>query len=99
MIYKSQISHFFTSPKDGYTFVAGDYSQLELRIIAGMSKDRELIEAFKSGRDPFREVGQKWFAKKEINDEERNQVKRALYGKTKKFSLRLRLSKYYLTYS
>ena len=73
----------FTLPKEGYSFVAGDYSQLELRIIAGMSNDQRLIEAFRSGRDPFREVGRDWFSKKEISDEERNQVKRALYGKTK----------------
>ena len=63
--------------------MAGDYSQLELRIIAGMSEDQRLIEAFKSGEDPFREVGKDWFHKTEVTDEERNQVKRALYGKTK----------------
>ena len=83
----SQKFHIFTSPKDGYTFVAGDYSQLELRIIAGMSKDQRLIEAFNSGSDPFRTVGQDWFHKTEITDEERNQVKRALYGKTKSSAL------------
>ena len=63
-----------------------------------MSNDQRLIEAFRSGRDPFREVGQQWFSKDEISDEERNQVKRALYGKSK-FEAKKSNSKVILTYS
>ncbi|HEY0979391.1 MAG TPA: DNA polymerase, partial [Candidatus Paceibacterota bacterium] len=43
-------------PRDGFTFVALDYSQIELRIAAILSGDEKLIEIFKSGRDVHREV-------------------------------------------
>lgn len=69
--------------QDGFTFVAGDYSQLELRILASFSEDDKLIAAFNAtdARDPFREVGKDWFDKAQITEDERNQVKRCLYGK------------------
>lgn len=40
---------FVASP--GYQLVAIDYSQIELRIAAGLSGDRKLVEIFKSGGD------------------------------------------------
>ena len=33
---------------EGFTFVAGDYSQLELRILARSSGDKKLVNAFNS---------------------------------------------------
>ena len=73
---------------EGFTFVAGDYSQLELRILAGFSNDEKLIHAFNSTNvDPFREVAKDWFQKNDINDDERAQVKSALYGKISFLSL------------
>lgn len=45
----------FTAPK-GYTLVALDYSQIELRIAAFLSGDEKLIGIFKSGRDVHQEV-------------------------------------------
>lgn len=44
------IRKFFV-PKDGCVFVDADYSQIELRIMAHLSKDTSLIEAFNSGAD------------------------------------------------
>lgn len=38
-------------PKDGYTFIDADYSQIELRILAHMSDDKNLIEAYNSEQD------------------------------------------------
>ena len=38
-------------PKPGYVFMDADYSQIELRILAHMSADPELIEAYNSGKD------------------------------------------------
>ena len=38
-------------PKDGCVFVDADYSQIELRIMAHLSKDDKLIEAFNNGDD------------------------------------------------
>jgi len=36
---------------DGYTLVAADYSQIELRIVAHLAKDKTLIDIFKRGED------------------------------------------------
>ncbi|MBU1741890.1 MAG: DNA polymerase I [Proteobacteria bacterium] len=38
-------------PADGKVFVSADYSQIELRVLAHLSGDAVLIEAFKSGED------------------------------------------------
>ena len=38
-------------PKPGFVFMDADYSQIELRILAHMSGDPELIEAYNSGKD------------------------------------------------
>ena len=38
-------------PKDGYVFVDADYSQIELRVLAHMSGDERLIEAYAQAQD------------------------------------------------
>ncbi len=38
-------------PVSGYTFLACDYSQLELRIVASLSGDAKMMEAFRGGKD------------------------------------------------
>jgi DNA polymerase-1 len=38
-------------PKEGWSFTDADYSQIELRILASLSGDEKLIEAFKNGQD------------------------------------------------
>ena len=38
-------------PADGWTLVVADYSQIELRLLAHMSKDPVLVHAFQSGED------------------------------------------------
>ena len=38
-------------PRDGYTYVDADYSQIELRVMAAMAQDENLINAFKEGKD------------------------------------------------
>lgn len=38
-------------PKEGCIFIDADYSQIELRILAHMSKDERLIEAYRSAQD------------------------------------------------
>lgn len=38
-------------PKEGYVFLDADYSQIELRVLAHMSDDERLIEAYKSAQD------------------------------------------------
>lgn len=38
-------------PAQGYVFVDADYSQIELRLLAHLSKDESLIDAFRTGQD------------------------------------------------
>lgn len=38
-------------PEDGYVFVDADYSQIELRVLAHMSGDEQLIQAYKQAQD------------------------------------------------
>lgn len=38
-------------PKEGYVFIDADYSQIELRILAHMSEDEQLIEAYRKNED------------------------------------------------
>lgn len=45
-----EMRRFFIS-EDGFTLLDADYSQIELRILAHMSDDKNMIEAFKSGKD------------------------------------------------
>ena len=46
----SQMRKFFIA-KDRYTLLDADYSQIELRILAHISQDKNMIEAFRNGAD------------------------------------------------
>lgn len=48
--------------EEGNVFVSFDYSQIELRIAAILSKDKKMIGAFKNGDDIHRDVASKIFA-------------------------------------
>ncbi len=52
----------FQAP-EGYQWVEVDYSQLELRVAAGISGDQAFIDVFRSGRDIHREVAAAIFSK------------------------------------
>ena len=41
-------------PEEGYLFVSADYSQIELRVLAHMADDQNLIEAYRHGEDIHR---------------------------------------------
>lgn len=45
-----RIRQAFIAP-DGWMIIAADYSQIELRVLAHLSQDRSLIDAFASGED------------------------------------------------
>ena len=38
-------------PEDGFVFIDADYSQIELRVLASMSKDEKLIDAYRQAKD------------------------------------------------
>ncbi|MCL1936583.1 MAG: DNA polymerase I [Defluviitaleaceae bacterium] len=46
-----QLRKVFTPTDDSYTFLDADYSQIELRIMAHLSKDENMINAYKRGDD------------------------------------------------
>lgn len=69
-------------PEDGQKFFSADYSQIELRIMAHLSQDKNLIEAFRQGQDIHAATAAKIF-KKEIADvtsDERRKAKTANFG-------------------
>jgi DNA polymerase-1 len=68
---------------DGYeTLLTADYSQIEMRIMAHLSGDAGLIEAFRSGEDLHRYVGSRVFGVEPagVTPEMRSKVKAMSYG-------------------
>ena len=68
---------------DGYeTLLTADYSQIEMRIMAHLSGDAGLIEAFNSGEDLHRFVGARIFhvAPEDVTPTMRTKVKAMSYG-------------------
>ena len=68
---------------DGYEkLLSADYSQIEMRIMAHMSEDEGLIEAFKSGEDLHRFVGSRIFGVEPsaVTSAMRSKVKAMSYG-------------------
>lgn len=69
-------------PKEGYVFLDADYSQIELRILAHMSGDKALIEAYKSGEDIHRITASQVFHTpfEEVTKEQRSNAKAVNFG-------------------
>lgn len=68
--------------KEGYVFIDADYSQIELRVLAHLSKDKEMLEAFNNGEDIHLSVASKIFGKEkgEVTKEERSRAKAVNFG-------------------
>jgi DNA polymerase-1 len=60
--------------------MTADYSQIEMRIMAHLSGDALLIEAFKSGRDFHTITAQRVFGVEEVGPEQRARIKAMNYG-------------------
>ena len=56
-----QLRKVFTAGRDDLVLIGADYSQIELRVLAHMSKDPTLIDAFNQGLDIHRETASKVF--------------------------------------
>ncbi len=76
-----QIRKCFT-PKEGCVFVDADYSQIELRILAHMSKDEKLIEAYKEAEDIHRITASQVFHTPfdQVTDQQRRNAKAVNFG-------------------
>ena len=78
----AEIRAAFISDKDHETLLTADYSQIEMRIMAHLSGDEGLIEAFRSGEDLHRFVGAKVFGvdPADVTPAMRSKVKAMSYG-------------------
>ena len=77
-----RIRDCFISGKEYECLLTADYSQIEMRIMAHLSKDPGLIEAFKSGEDLHTTSASLVFGVKpnEVDAELRRQIKAISYG-------------------
>ena len=69
-------------PEPGCEFFSADYSQIELRVMAHLSGDKNMIEAFREGYDIHAATAAKIY-KEDINDvsrDQRTKAKRANFG-------------------
>ena len=69
-------------PDDGCTFLSVDYSQIELRIMAHLSGDKNMIDDFRSGYDIHAATAAKVYKKPidEVTKDERRKAKVANFG-------------------
>ncbi len=69
-------------PKDGFVFTDADYSQIELRVLAHMSGDEQLIEAYRTKQDIHRITASKVFHTPfdEVTDLQRRNAKAVNFG-------------------
>ncbi len=69
-------------PKEGYKIVAADYSQIELRIMAHLSKDKGLLDAFANGVDVHRATAAEVFSEElnNVSDNQRRSAKAINFG-------------------
>lgn len=76
-----RIRQAFVAPK-GYKIVAADYSQIELRIMAHLSGDKGLLEAFKHDIDVHRATAAEVFGTSvdKVSNEERRRAKAINFG-------------------
>jgi len=77
-----EIRDAFVVGKGFETLLTADYSQIEMRIMAHLSEDEGLIEAFKTGEDLHRFVGSRIFGvtPAEVTPAMRSKVKAMSYG-------------------
>ena len=69
-------------PKEGYLFTDADYSQIELRVLAHMSGDEQLIEAYRMDADIHRITASRVFHTpfEEVTDLQRRNAKAVNFG-------------------
>ena len=77
-----QVRKAFIPRDENYTLLAADYSQIELRIIAALSEEETMIEAFKNGEDIHASTASKVFNVPidEVTREQRGNAKTVNFG-------------------
>lgn len=81
VIYKIMICPYLLT--SGGFILAADYCQLELRILAHLSRDCRLIEAFSKGTDVFKSIAAEWkmIDSEAVGDSTRQQAKQVCFRK------------------
>ncbi len=69
-------------PEKGYVYIDADYSQIELRLLAHIAKDENMINAFKNDEDIHKEVASRVFGipLNEVTKEQRSRAKAVNFG-------------------
>ena len=69
-------------PKQGYVFIDADYSQIELRVLAHISQDEHMLEAFRNGEDIHKQAASKVLniPIEEVTKEQRSAAKAVNFG-------------------
>ena len=77
-----QVRKAFVPRDENYTLLAADYSQIELRIIAALSQEETMIEAFKNGEDIHASTASRVFnvPLTEVSREQRSNAKTVNFG-------------------
>jgi DNA polymerase I len=72
----------FVAKDEAHVLLAADYSQIELRVIAALSEEDTMIEAFKNGEDIHASTASKVFGidLSEVSREQRSQAKTVNFG-------------------
>lgn len=77
-----EIRKAFTASSEDYQLVSADYSQIELRVVASVAEDQNMIQAFKNGEDIHTATAAKVFhiAIDEVTAEQRRYAKTVNFG-------------------
>ena len=77
-----EVRKAFVPRNQNYTMVSADYSQIELRIIASLSKDESMIESFLNGEDIHAATASKVFGVplNEVTNSQRSEAKAVNFG-------------------
>ena len=69
-------------PEEGKVYIDADYSQIELRVLAAISEDNHMIEAFIEGQDIHKQAASKVFKTPidEVTKEQRSNAKAVNFG-------------------
>ena len=64
--------------KKGYKIISADYSQIELRVMAHLSKDKNLLNSFLNGEDVHSSTAKQVFSLKDNPNEEQRRAAKAI---------------------
>lgn len=81
-VWGKKVRAAFSCSKTNFNIISADYSQIELRVLAHISKDENMIKAFNSGADIHKQTAAQILGKnlEEVTAEERSKAKAINFG-------------------